>query len=293
MVLEKGLLSFALGSVVLASLFYAGIGIKYEGGRVSIFGDNENIIGLRMSISMAILILTTAENRLKLEKTRYLFLLPIPIMLQLMAETGSRVAFISFTLVFVMGIILFKTKRLWGKISIFSVGSIALIYSWVYMLQSETLVQRLLKSYEEGDLAGRDLIWRGLYPLIEDNPILGVGNTGYEYFTKINFGGRISPHNVILEVLSVTGIIGLIIYLLFLFRVFKKGYQNYKTEGLLLPLLLIAPILGMIFSAQILYVKIGWAIFAYIVGSSVCKPKQETIDKITPLTTYENSLRHR
>jgi len=179
------------------------------------------------------------------------------------------------------------------KISILFVGSIAIIYTWVILAQSETLVQRLSRSYEEGDLAGRDLIWQRLYPLIESNPILGVGKTGYHYFSQMIYGGRKSPHNVIIEILCYTGIIGLIIYLLFLFRVFKKGYQDYKTEGLLLPLLLIPPVLGMIVSAQILGVKIGWVIFAYIVGSSVFKPKSETIGSITPLATYENSLRHR
>jgi len=292
LVLEKGLLSFSLGSVALVLLFYAGIGIEYNGGRVSIFGDNQNTIGLRMSISMAILILTTAQNKLKLGKTRYLLLLPIPIMLLLMGETGSRVAFISFALIFVTGVVLFKSKRIWGKISTFSIGSIALIYSWVFLVQSETLAQRLLRSYEEGDLAGRDVIWKGLYPIIEDNPMLGVGKTGYDYITNINFGRWVSPHNVILEVLCYTGVIGLIIYLLFLFRVLKKGYQNYKTEGLLLPLLLIIPVLGMLVSGQILGVKIGWVIFAYIVGSSVFKPKSETIRSVTPLTMHENSLRH-
>jgi len=209
-----------------------------------------------------------------------------------MGETGSRVAFISFALIFVTGVVLFKSKRIWGKISTFSIGSIALIYSWVFLVQSETLAQRLLRSYEEGDLAGRDVIWKGLYPIIEDNPMLGVGKTGYDYITNINFGRWVSPHNVILEVLCYTGVIGLIIYLLFLFRVLKKGYQNYKTEGLLLPLLLIIPVLGMLVSGQILGVKIGWVIFAYIVGSSVFKPKSETIRSVTPLTMHENSLRH-
>lgn len=291
--LEKGFLSFALGSVALASLFYAGVGIEYAEGRVRIFGDNPNIIGIKMSISMAILILATSQNKLKLGKARYLFLFPIPIMLRLMAETGSRVAFISFALIFVTGIVLFKTKRIWVKISLFTVGSIALIYSWVYLVQAETLMQRLSQSYKEGDLAGREVIWQRLLPLIEYNPIVGVGKTGYEYFSKITFGIGTSPHNVILEVLCYTGIIGLIIYLLFLFRVFKKGYQNYKKDGLLLPLLLLIPVFGSLVSGQILGVKIGWVIFAYIVGSSVFKPKSEIIVRVNPFTTYDNSLRHR
>jgi O-antigen ligase len=292
LVLEKGMISFALGSVAIALLFYSGIGIEYEEGRVKIFGDNQNIIGLRMSISLAILILTIAQNRLKLGRLRYLLVLPIPIMLQLMVETGSRVAFISFALVLAVWVFLFKTKKVIGKTLVFSMGAIISIILWIYLIQSDTLLQRLLISSETGDLAGRDIIWQKLLPLIESNPIFGVGRTGYDYFTQITFGGMASPHNVIIEVLCYTGIIGLIIYLLFLFHVFKKGYKNYRTNGLLLPLLLLIPVLGILVSAQILEVKIGWAIFAYVAGSSVFKAKSETTGDTTPLVMHENSLRH-
>jgi len=292
-VLEKGLLSFALGSVALALLFYAGIGIEYEGGRVNIFADNENTIGLKMTISLAILFLAIVQNRLKFGKLRYLLLIPVPIMVRLMVETGSRVAFISFALILVAGVVLFKTKNIFSKMSVFAGGAITSIIFWIYMIQSDTLIQRLLISAEKGDLGGRDVIWKSLLPLIESNPIFGIGKTGYAYFSQITFGEGTSPHNVILEVLCYTGVIGLIIYLLFLFRVFKKGYQKYKTEGLLLPLLLISPVLGMLVSGQILETKIGWGIFAYIAGSSVLKPKSKTMGSNTPLTTDENSLRHR
>jgi O-antigen ligase len=155
------------------------------------------------------------------------------------------------------------------------------------------MANRLLIIYERGDLGGRDVIWQELYPLIGGNPVLGVGETGYAYFAQTTFGRYTSPHNVILEVLCFTGIIGLIIYSLFLFRVFNKGYQHYKTEGLLLPLLLISPVIGMLITGHIIGVKIGWIIFSYIVGSSVFKQKSETIGSIIPLNTYENPSHHR
>ena len=273
-VLEKGMLSFAFGSVVLALLFYAGIGIEYEDDRVKIFGDNENLIGLRMSISMAILAVTIVQNRLNFGKLRYLLLIPIPIMLQLMVETGSRVAFISFALVFVTGIVLFRTKKIIGKILVLTAGTITSIILWIQMIQSSTLIQRLLFIFEKRELGGRQLIWEELLPLIESNPIFGVGKTGYYYFSQINFGLPTSPHNVVLEVLCYTGIVGSIIYLNFLYLILKKGYQKYKREGLLLPLLLLLPVLGMLVSGQILEVKMGWVIFAYIVGGSVLKQHQ-------------------
>jgi O-antigen ligase len=274
MLLEKGMLSFALGSVVLALLYNAGIGIELtEEGRVGLFGDNENTIGLRMSISMIILTLTVVQNRFLWGKIRFLLLLPIPVMLQLMAATGSRMAFISFILAFFTGGILIKTKDAWRKILALVIGALAFVIVWKYLMQSEVLKIRILQSTQQGDISERDIIWHHLIPLIKQNPIFGVGKTGYALFSQTAFGTSTSPHNVILEVLCLTGIVGLIIFLLFLYRIFKRSFRIYWQEGLLLPLLFIFSILGMLLSGQILAVKIGWVIYAYIAGNLITSPQ--------------------
>jgi O-antigen ligase len=291
-VLDKGMLSFAFGSVVLALLFNSGIGVEYKGGRVTVFGDNENIVGLRMCISMIILMLSVVQDRFMLGKWRYLFLLPIPIMLHLMFQTGSRVSLISACFAFMFGVILLKVRKITYKILSFIVGVIIFTYGFNFMMQSETLLKRLLSAAGEGDLSGRDVIWTKLFSLIENNPILGVGKTGYAYFSQDIFGNLISPHNVILEVLCYTGIVGLFIYLFFLYRVFKAGLNSYKIYGLLLPLLLLFPIVGILLSGQILNVKIGWVIFAYIAGSSVFKFNPETVGSLQSFKNHENTLRY-
>jgi O-antigen ligase len=268
-VLEKGMLSFAFGSIVLALLFNAKIGIEYNSvGRVSIFGDNQNNTGIRTSISMVILILSVVQNRLQISNKRYLLLLPIPLMLKLIFESGSRVSIIAFLLAFMTGVFLFKTKRPLGKIMVLVCGLIALLCIWQFLVQDEVIRLRLIQSIKEGDISERDVIWKNLLPLIKSNPIIGVGKTGYSYFSQSTFSSVESPHNVILELLCYTGIIGLIIFLIFLYRIFLISFQNFKTSGLLLPLLLFYPIMGMIVSSHILEVKIGWVIFAYIVGGS-------------------------
>ena len=48
-IFEKGMLSFAMGSFVLAILYNMGIGVEIsENGQVSIFDDNQNSIGLEL-----------------------------------------------------------------------------------------------------------------------------------------------------------------------------------------------------------------------------------------------------
>jgi O-antigen ligase len=145
------------------------------------------------------------------------------------------------------------------------------------ILESELLRFRLLQS-AEGNLSGRDKIWSHLVPLIKENFLFGVGQTGYNYHSIITWGIVRSPHNVILEVICLTGFVGLIIYLLFLFNVFKRGFQAYEHQGLLLPILFGIPVAGLLLSGQILGQKIGWMIFAYIIGSTVIKLPQLSIN---------------
>jgi O-antigen ligase len=271
LILEKAMIGFALGSILLALLFHFNIGISTDdSGRTSIFGDNANNVGMRMSISLIIIPLILIQNRLGLGKRRYLLILGVPFVLRLMIATGSRVAFISFFLSFISFIILFKTKKIWGKLISSLICILILIYIWQVLLKSDEIIQRLLMTIQEGDLSERDIVWRKLLPLWTNHPIFGVGKTGYAFYNLMSFGRVLtSPHNVILEVLILTGITGLIIYLIFLYRIMQTSYKIFRDNNLLLPLLLLIPILGLLLSAQLLEVKIGWVIFAYIAGSSI------------------------
>jgi O-antigen ligase len=274
-VLEKGLFAFALGSVSLAMLYYNGIGIEYSAGRVSIFGDNQNIIGLRMCISITILLLAVIKNTLGLGRIRYLFLLPIPIMIGLMVETGSRHAVLAFFMVFIAGLALYKTEKQRWKILAFCIGIITVLVIYQYIMQNEVIRTRLLQSIYEGNLSDRDIIWKNMVPLIKSNPIFGVGQSGYASYCQVIYGVYTSPHNVILEILAFTGLTGLMIYFYFLFLIFKRSWSMYRKDSLILPLLLLFIAFSMIVISHILEVKIGWAIFAYAAGSSVLNPEVE------------------
>lgn len=274
-VLEKGMFAFAMGSITLALLYYNGIGIEYSGGRVSIFGDNQNIIGLRMCISITILILAIIKNNFRMGRVRFLLLLPIPVMIGLMVETGSRHAVLAFVLVFIAALFLYKTERsLWKIVSFFiGIASVFLIYQ--YIMQNEVIRIRLFQSVYEGNLSNRDVIWKNMIPLIKSNPIFGVGQSGYATYCQVIYGVYTSPHNVILEILAFTGLTGLMIYFYFLYLIFRRSWRMYRKDGLILPLLLLFIAFSMIVISHILEVKIGWAIFAFAAGSSVLNTEAE------------------
>ncbi len=277
LILEKGLISFVFGTFLLTLLFTLGIGTDYLGGRVTIFGDNQNGIGLKVSAALIVILVTIVQNRLELGWFRFLLLIPVPFMIRFMAATGSRVSVISFVLAFTIGVLLLKTESFRKKILMIIGGVVIIMAIAAQLMQSGILKERLTNSTETGDLGGRKEIWERIIPLIKDHPIIGVGNTGYDFYCISNFGIIKSPHNVILEVLCYTGLIGLLFYLAFLYQLFMRGYLNYLTHGWVLPILLISPVMGMIISGQILVAKMGWVIFAYLISGSAIQSKDHRI----------------
>ncbi|TAJ12109.1 O-antigen ligase domain-containing protein [Marinilabiliaceae bacterium JC017] len=271
LVLEKSMLSFAIGNVVLSILFFLGIGVEYDfvESRSSIFGDNPNSVGIHMSISLVILIVALIQNRLKIGMVRFAFIPGMIIIFYAMISTGSRVSFIAFFLFLVSFIALFKTRIKWGKPVLMVISILLAIYTWQFYLKTEGITQRLIMALQDGDLSNRVEIWKRIYPIWLENPILGIGRTGYEYVVFSFSNKFLSPHNVILEILCLTGVIGMFFYFIFFFRLFRISYLFYREYSYLLPILLFIPVLGMLLSAQILKVKIGWVIYSYVLANSL------------------------
>lgn len=268
LIIEKGMLSFAIGSFVLAILYNLGIGVEIsENGQVSIFSDNQNSIGLRSCVASIILIHNVLINPLKIKYSRFILLIPLPLIFELLAVSASRSAIAAFVLALVAGGFITKTGKIWVKFLVLLLAIGLLFVTITLLMQYEVFRMRLMSTLWEGDLSGRDIIWRNIFPLILDNPLFGVGTVGYETYSIMVFGELKSPHNVFLEILCYTGIAGLSVYMLFLYRILLKSIQLYRNLAIILPLLLLIPIFAALVSGQILNVKIGWIIFAYIAGS--------------------------
>lgn len=264
--LEKGLLAFAIGPVVVAAFFAVGIGVEDQGGRVAIFGTNQNETGIKACISIMVLLATVVQNRLKLGKSRLLLLLALPLLVNLLLATGSRVAAISITLAVVIGVLLLKTRNFSVKI----VTILLAVGGFIYALNSpytELMSTRLTNSYESGDLAGRDVLWQRLVPLMSSNMFWGVGETGYQRHIVVIRFGQDSPHNVFIEVMCYVGAVGLAIFLFYLFMISKASYRAYRKRGVILPLMIMIPMLGVLLSGQLLTKKLGWLAFAYVVSA--------------------------
>lgn len=262
-VLEKSLYSFALGTVLLGMFYLAGVGVEYTVGRLSLFGDNENIVGLRMCISSIIIIYSVLIYGKKLSWRALFLILPIPVLLSVMLKTGSRVAFISFVLMAAVLLFLYLRVASYKKVIITLMFASIGLYLFKLSVVSNVLLMDRLYVAEQGDLAGRQDIWHTYLKYLWQSPILGYGFSGFNELGRKAFGAHTSPHNVIIEIMLYGGFIALIAYGWFLFKVFYYGYRRFLSEKKYLGLLLMIPYIGSVISAQVMITKLMWFILAF------------------------------
>lgn len=262
-VLEKSLYAFALGTVLLSIFYLFGIGVEYEYGRLTLFGDDQNYIGLRMGIASIILINFVFISGSRLYWRRLFLTIPIPVLLTVMINSGSRLAFISYVLMmFVLIAFYFMTNP--GKRKV-----VALIYGGLFifvlmpLFLSNTMLMDRLFAAEQGDLSGRDYIWDTYLYKIWQSPVIGYGFSGFMEIGKNTFGGYMSSHNVILEVLLYGGLIALIAYVWFIYRVLYYGFRRYLSEKVYIGLILMISYIGSVLSMQVLVTKLMWFILAF------------------------------
>lgn len=259
-VASRALFFLAFGSIVLSLLYFFDIGVLVDdAGRTYLFNDNPNFVGIKMSISIVVLLFIVVQNNLNLNLLRYLFLSPVFLMFELLNETGSRVSFISFILMLLTGLFFITIPGRMTKMFL-----VLIIFGFFYyivnlLLDNPLLLLRLSSSAENSDIAGRDVIFSNIWDVVKNDFLLGIGQTGY--FAKFGNG---SPHNVLLEIFTYTGIVGLSMYLFFLLNVLRTALKSRSVEKNILPLILLIPLFGLILSGQILTLKLGWIIFSYI-----------------------------
>lgn len=267
-VANKMLLCYVFGAILLIVLYGFGFGVEYTiDMRLSVFGSFANGLGFNLSVTFIIILSLVFENKPDYGKKRYLLLLVLPLMLKAIAETGSRGAFITLAVGFIIFLFLIKMKKRY-KIFFLAVGLLLSYTAFIYMMQTDVFKNRILYSIEEKDTSGRFEIWESVLPLFYENPVLGVGETGYYNYAKDKLTVFQGPHNVFIELLIYTGIIGFICYLMLLYQIYRKSLFSYRNLSFLLPVVLLAMILTLFLNGQGLSIKLVWLFFAYIIASA-------------------------
>lgn len=276
---SKLLLYYVLGSILLTLLYSVGLGVDYSVDmRVSVFGSFANGLGFNLAITFIIILSFVFENKSSHGKIRYLLLLILPLMLKVIAETGSRGAFVTLAIGVIIFILFIKMRRKYK--SIFVVFGIISAYGmFIYMLQTDVFKTRLQLALETGDTSNRTEIWEMVLPLFMNNPVFGIGETGYQNYAPRLLNNYLSPHNVFIELLLYTGVVGLISYSMLLYQIFRKSLLLYRSYTYILPGILLSMSLILFLNGQGLFVKLVWLIFAYILGTKQTDNIQPEIGK--------------
>ena len=263
------LLSFMFGSILLTILYSFGLGIDFtHDKRIIVFGSGLNGLGFLIAVGILLLLSTIFENQLNFGRQRYLLFLLIPLMLKLIAETGSRGAVISLSVGWLLFVFLLKMKKTF-KLLFIIVALASTFYAGQYMLKSDVFRSRIIRTIEIGDTSQRIEIWSSIFPIFIENPIFGVGETGYHDNIPKIFGKNVSPHNVFLEVLIYTGILGFTFFVFLLYKIYFKSHYLFRTYNFSLPLILFVMILTLFMNGQGLFIKIVWLFFAVIISMGI------------------------
>lgn len=263
---QKAFVALNAGILLAAVLYLLGLGVQFSDGRLTIFGENANRLGVFAVFSILFILSTIFENTDNIGKKRFfLFLFLIPL-LNMIAQTGSRVSFLGLIISISAFFALLKGRKKQARIIIIVIGAIGVYLVYNYFMTFEVIQTRMALFYEEGDVSGRDRIWEGIVPMIKQNPVFGIGISGYIEASQ-EIGRRVSPHNVFLELLVYSGILGFTAFMLFIYRVFKAAYKTFKIQQYLLPFILVLFVIFVFFSGQGLNVKVFWMLYVFIVAT--------------------------
>lgn len=269
------MLSLISGVFIMASLSSFGIGmdtnIDAEFGtyRLSFFGSNPNSVGNFGAVALFFALHMIISRRRYYGKKTLLLLLTIPSLLTLISLSGSRGALL-ITLIGIIFLFIFHKEKISKKIWIISIGVFFLMLSIPVLLESDMMKKRVETTTTEGSLGGRDQIWKHALDIFYENPLLGVGSTGYKFKIMEKSNSYVDTHNIFLYFMVTTGIVGLFLYLLFIYQLALSSFRLYKYQKEVFILVLLIIYLFLVFKAGgALNSKLYWLMAAIIYGTGI------------------------
>lgn len=270
-ILKWVLYSFIANVLLLSVLSALGIGYEVieaqDGGRLEMFGENPNMIGMKASFA-AIMLFYFIFNTKKLW-SKMLLVLPLLLIISMLIATASRGALLSIFAGLGIMVMIQKTTAL-RKIVLFSIG--IAVSTWLFnyiMTTNENFAMRMNVFLEEGN-TGRNDLWEGAYSIIMDNLVIGVGRPGALPVMQQYIGRAMDPHNVFLYVLMTTGLIGFVFFMTFINRLAIRLFKDFKQTNNAMYLVLLAILLfNMAKAGGFINKTFLWFFFAVLIGSTV------------------------
>ena len=203
---------------------------------------NPNCLATYLIIALPLIIyqINTSEN--KMTKTRFILIL-IAVSLCLFL-TGSRGAFISFIVSYLIVIFLFREKIVLNRQKIFLLSIFIILFLGLFF--TKPILQKKIFSFFDTQHRShlfRVLVWEGSLNIIKEHPLYGVGIGSFEsVYPNFKLGGVNTKlvHNTYLQKLVEGGVVGfflfifiIISYLLIVFSGRSGGEVDRLTKYLL------------------------------------------------------------
>ena len=276
---DKALLSGALNSfvasvVLMYLLQLAGIGATYKVGRLFLFGENPNVLGMKATMSFLILVSKMINGRLTIVK-----ILVGPAvafaLLNLLILSGSRGALLSLFLGLIILVVYIKMNYV-KKVALAVLGVFFALYLFQFIMTTDPeFRQRIERSISQGD-TGRNKLWNAAFRVIEDNYVFGVGLPGVLPEMLKYSGKYIEPHSVFLYVFMSTGIIGFIFYMVFILRLGIGLFKKFRQTGAVLFLVIFTVVLlNMAKAGGGIGIIFFWLFFGMLIGYLLLEQNNE------------------
>lgn len=267
---------YVFSIALLSFLFLMGIGIDTEytdlTSRLSLFGENPNAIGIKGAIALMIIFSLILEGKINLFY-KFIFSIFALGIIAMISGTASRGAFI---LVFLGGFITVLLQKSTFKFKILTLLSASFlgVLLWQYFLSNKVLLERLTETAEEGN-TGRNDLWKAGMNIFYDNPVLGVGRSGFLKEMNIYYGAPMDTHNIFIALLATTGLIGFLFFIIFFLRIWKYAFYNYKYSNSILFLIILTILtVHMSKAGGILTQIFPWFIFSIVIGATRLSKQQ-------------------
>jgi tetratricopeptide (TPR) repeat protein len=216
----------------------------------STIGNNAYTAALMMFASWFVFILMLQSHQAKHKEnlTKWLYLLPLPLLLFVLKKTDTSGAFVGTalglaTFVFIFGITN-KIKKFriaaWAVLAL-GVGFLVLYYVNINNPSFPKISILNSISLQKNTFQTRLISWRGAWEDFKNHPILGVGHGNYAVIFDKYFDPKFydysrgetyfdRAHNNLVDIASTTGLVGLLTYLsifvfvaIYLIKAFRRG----------------------------------------------------------------------
>lgn len=259
--------SFIASMLLVFLLVSLGIGVTYENGRLLLFEENPNVMGVKAGFAFLITISKLINN---FSIKRSIIIIPICIpFISLTAMSGSRGAFVSMFLGLAV-LLYFRKTGVFNKWAVIVFGALGSVMLITYLLETNpVMAERLLTTVETGDI-GRNVLWDAAFNIIKDHIVIGAGFEGVKPRMYAYSGAYMKPHNIFLYVWIVSGLPGIILFIIFLTRLTKLLFYHYKKHGDSLNLVLfVIVVFNMSKQGGSIEKTLFWFFFAVLLGSTV------------------------